>query len=315
MIVASFSSDATLRICERRWFLGSVVAHPTAKKDPLRREAHLLRQLMHPQAWAGQIVHTTVEKLVLPAVQRGELPEAQELIAYGRNLIAIQAEFSKRKLHRVNSKANAGKEFCALFADEYNGGLTIAEREEVDDRVVLALGNLARLETLWSQVRASSNISIERPFRVPLDGAILEAKPDLVILSGSLVTVVDWKCWTSLTADPSDQLRFYAHILTRFWDSRTLRADDFNLLGVNLLTASIIPVTILDADLDHADDRATEFLEHANGILDGRDWYEIDLRALSGPRNPNTCERCKFRGMCRDGSHTLKEQTSWLFPC
>ncbi len=300
MIVASFSSDATLRICERRWFLGSVVAHPTAKKEPVRREAHLLRQLMHPQAWAGRIVHTTLENLVLPAIQRGELPEAHELIAYGRNLIAIQAEFSKRKLHRVNSKASAGREFCALFADEYNGGLTIAEREEVDNRVVLALGNLARLE---------------RSFRVPFGGAVLEAKPDLVILSGSLVTVVDWKCWTSLTADPSDQLRFYAHILSLFWDSRALRAHDFNLLGVNLLTASIIPVTIVDADLDHADDRATEFLEHAKGILDRRDWDEIDLRTLSGPRNPDTCERCKFRGMCRDGSHTFKEQTSWLFPC
>ncbi len=39
MTTVTFSADVGLRVCERRWFLRSAVAHPTAKKERMRREA------------------------------------------------------------------------------------------------------------------------------------------------------------------------------------------------------------------------------------------------------------------------------------
>jgi hypothetical protein len=319
MIVSSFSSDAILRICERRWFLGSVVAHPTAKKDPLRREAHVLRQLMHPQAWAGRTVHTIIEQLVLPAVQKGKLPETCELIAYSQDLLKRQAEFSRQRLYRTVSKSRAGDQFCALFQDEYGQGLSPAELQEVEERVRVSLANVAKLGSLWSEVRTSQRVLPENSFRIILEGATLEAKPDLVFLSQGGTTIVDWKCWASLTADPSEQLRFYAYLLARYWNTRNLKAKDFRLLAVNLLAGSTTRVECSDDDLDLSDDRVTEFLERARNIIDGRSWSQIDLRALYGPRNPETCERCKFRGVCRDALPASdavsapKEGTLWLF--
>ena len=120
MITVSFSSDATVRTCERRWFLGSIVAHPTANKDLIRREARLLRQLVYPEAWAGKIIHSTLEDIVVPAVREdGRLPNSDKILAHALDLMQRQAEFSRKRLYRTISKSKAGKDFCALYADEY----------------------------------------------------------------------------------------------------------------------------------------------------------------------------------------------------
>ena len=309
----SFSADATLRICERRWLLGAVIAHPTAK-DTFRREAHLLRQLTHSVAWAGKIVHSILERSVIPAVRGGEVPSTSYLIDRACELLRKQADFSRQKLYRTVSKATAPDDFCALFADEYGKGLAETDRKDAEDRVILALSNAVGLDQLWSDVHHATRIFPESPFRVTLEGAVLEAKPDLVLLSGHRITVIDWKCWTSLTADPSDQLRFYAYVLGRYWQNRNIRPEDFRLLAVNLFTPSVVEVACEPGHLDDADDRITEFLERSRDVLDGRGWEDIPLRSLKGPRNPETCQRCKFRGICRDAAPATKEGTQWLFP-
>ncbi|GEM_PF-4079986 len=313
MTVVSFSADATLRICERRWLLSAVIAHPTAK-DALRREAHCLRQLAHPAAWAGKVVHSILERSIIPMIRSGKPLDGLHLIDDARELLRKQEDFSRRRLYRTTAKATAPDDFCALFADEYGIGLTEADRKEAEDRVTLALSNAVRLDELWSDVRNAAIIYPEYPFRVNLASAVLEAKPDLVLISGSTATVIDWKCRTSLRADPSDQLRFYAYVLDRYWQNRKRRPEDFRLQAVDLFTPSFVEVSCEPKHFDEADDRVTEFLEHSLDLLDGRRWEDIPLRSLRGPRNPGTCESCKFRGICRDTAPAIKEGTQWLFP-
>jgi hypothetical protein len=309
MITASFSSDATVRVCERRWFLASVVAHPTANKDPIRRDARLLRQLMHPEAWAGRIIHSVLEELVIPAAsESGRLPSSDQLIDQALNLMRRQEEFSRQKLYRSIPKSKAGGDFCALYADEYDGGLTTVQREQVEFRVTTASGNAPRVETLWCELNTAQRLFIEHSFRIRLHGALVEAKPDLVIVSSGRIKIVDWKCWTSLTADPCDQLRFYAYVLLKYWSNHKLLPKDFDLFAVNLLNGSVAPVTCTEEHWDEADDRILEFIERANNILRGRSWQDIGLRNLGIPRSPSTCESCKFRRICRDALPQTREE-------
>lgn len=309
MITVSFSSDATVRVCERRWFLASVVAHPTANKDLIRRDARLLRQLVHPQAWAGRIIHSTLEEVVIPtACESGRLPNSDHIIAHALDLMRRQEEFSHKKLYRNISKSKAGKDFCALYADEYDGGLTKVQREQVEFRVTTALGNVPRVETVWSELKTTQRSFIEHSFRIRLHGAVIEAKPDLIMISSGRTKIVDWKCWASLTADPSDQLRFYAYVLMKYWSNQKWQPKDFDLFGVNLLNGSMAPVTCAEEHWDEADDRILEFIERADNILQGRSWQDIALRNLGVPRSPSTCESCKFRRICRDALPQTREE-------
>lgn len=309
MITVSFSSDATVRVCERRWFLANVVAHPTANKDLIRRDARLLRQLVHPEAWAGRIIHSTLEEVVIPAAcESGRLPSPDQLIAQALNLMRRQEEFSRKKLYRSISKSKAGRDFCALYADEYDGGLTTVQREQVEVRVTTALGNAPRVETLWSEVNTAQRLFIEHSFRIRLHDALVEVKPDLVIVSSGRTKIVDWKCWASMTSDPSDQLRFYAYVLMKYWSNQKLQPKDFDLLAVNLLKGSLVPVTCTEEHWDETDDRILEFIERADNILQGRSWQDIALRNLGVPRSPSTCESCKFRRICRDALPRTREE-------
>jgi hypothetical protein len=311
MITVTFSGDAALRICQRRWFFTSLVAHPTAKKDWIRREAHILRQLVHPPAWAGKLIHTTLEKLVLPAVCEGSLPDINDIVGYARSLMERQAEFSRKKMYRSISKAQAGGDFCALFADEYDDGLTLSQRDDTEWRVVTALTNIPALQSLWATLKLAQPHFIEHAFRVHLPNGMLEAKPDLGLVRGRRVTIVDWKSWASWTADPGDQLHFYAHALGKYWSSRGLRAQDFELIGVNLLQGAVASITCTEEDLDAADDRVLEFEEQAKTLVRGRSWSEIPLRSLGTPRHPETCTSCKFRKICRDAVSSTQEGTLW----
>ena len=309
MITVSFSSDATVRVCERRWFLASVVAHPTANKDPLRRNARLLRQLVYPEAWAGRIVHSTLEEVVIPAAcESGRLPNSDLILAHALALMRRQEEFSRKKLYRNISKSKAGKDFCALYADEYDEGLTKVQRDQVEFRITTALGNVPRVEKLWYELGRAQQPFIEHSFRIRLYDAIIEAKPDLVMVSSGRIKIVDWKCWTSLTADPCDQLRFYAYVLMKYWSNQKLQPMDLDLVAVNLLNGSLAPVTCTEEHCDEADDRILEFVERADNILQGRSWQNISLRTLGIPRSPYTCENCKFRRICRDALPQPREE-------
>lgn len=307
MMRVTFSADAVLRVCERRWFFSSLVAHPTAKKEWVRREAHILRQLTTPSAWAGKIIHTTLEDVVLPTIRAGQTPDVHSALRYASTLLERQAEFSQQRQYRSVSKSKSGRDFCALFADESGEGLAQSDRTNTESRVTTALMNIPKLERLWSIIRSASECLVEHPFRVHLDGALLEAKPDLVLRSGRKIIVVDWKLWTSLTADPGEQLHFYAYTLQQYWSRQSLRAQDFTLLGVNLLEGCMIPVCCTEQGLDMVDDRILEFMERTEALLRGRPWSEVSLRALGAPRSPDTCTYCKFVSICRDSVTVSQE--------
>ena len=88
------------------------MAHPTANKDLIRRDARLLRQLVHPEAWAGRIIHSTLEDFVIPAVREGDLPKSEKMLTHALDLLQRQAEFSERDFIDTYLSRKQGKIFA-----------------------------------------------------------------------------------------------------------------------------------------------------------------------------------------------------------
>lgn len=62
----SFSTDRCFRRCQRQYFFQHVAAWHNAR-DPVRRESFLLKQVKSLDLWQGSLVHTGIERFVLPA--------------------------------------------------------------------------------------------------------------------------------------------------------------------------------------------------------------------------------------------------------
>ncbi len=72
----SFSASRSFSRCPRQFYYGQIAAYHAAKKDPLRREAFLLKQRKSLPLWRGNLVHDAIENLILWC-PRGETDNRQ----------------------------------------------------------------------------------------------------------------------------------------------------------------------------------------------------------------------------------------------
>jgi len=108
----SFSADRCLRRCQRQFFLQHVAAWHNAR-DPVRREAFLLKQVKTLALWKGSIVHRGIELYVLPQLQQNTRVDwhqvAQQTIALARRQFVFSAQ--RRYREAGMSKAQAGDDY------------------------------------------------------------------------------------------------------------------------------------------------------------------------------------------------------------
>src|SRR4051812_21633623 len=96
----SFSSERYFRRCQQQYYLREFLACHNAK-DPLRREAFVLKQLKTVELWRGSLVHRGIQKFVLPALEAG-LPVnwnvvGDETIQMARRQLQFSAERKYRQ--------------------------------------------------------------------------------------------------------------------------------------------------------------------------------------------------------------------------
>src|SRR5437867_1789653 len=75
----SFSADRCARRCQRQFFLQHKAAWHTTR-DPVRREAFLLKQVKTLELWQGTLVHRAIELHVVPALRENR-PVDWELVS------------------------------------------------------------------------------------------------------------------------------------------------------------------------------------------------------------------------------------------
>jgi len=120
-------------------------------RDPVRREAFLLKQVKTLELWQGSLVHRGIELYVIPQLQQNTGVDWNQVVQQTITMARRQFVFSAARRYREAgmSKTRAGDDYCALRGHETEEGVSTADFDAVvqvvrrslthplgDDRVV-----------------------------------------------------------------------------------------------------------------------------------------------------------------------------------
>src|SRR5919108_3621035 len=140
----SYSVHTAMRRCQRLLVFAHVMASHNAR-DPVRREAYLLKQLQHLSAWQGSLVHKVLATTFLEDLRAARPIDPTALTTAAWDLAQRQLAFSaaRRYRKRGQTKREAGDEYCALFEHEHAWTVTPEALRGVRANVARCFENLA----------------------------------------------------------------------------------------------------------------------------------------------------------------------------
>lgn len=295
--------------CPRKWFYHEIMANSRAK-DPLRREAYLLKQLQSVYAWRGSLVDTVIERFIVPRMKSNTLPSEEEVIEFSMNLMSKQLEFGKDERHRLpnSTKSNVGDEYCAFYDMEYNGGLDENTLQEAREDVIISLKNLISSEFLKRIMETSSFFAAQRSLTFKFGNTTISCTPDLItFFTDDPPLITDWKVHAFASADSWLQLGVYAFALSnikphrdfpkdiqsQLEDPTMIRLIEYQLLKNKKRVYSVSPEDITDIE-DYIYKSSTQM----GMLVNGQKYDELDIGQFPTARSPEICERCQFKKLC-----------------
>ncbi len=298
----SFSADRCLRRCQRQFFLQHVAAwHNT--RDPVRREAFLLKQVKTLALWQGSLIHRGIELYVVPQLQQNSRVDWNQVVQQTIDMAGRQFQFSAERRYREAgmSKARAGDDYCALMGHEREDGVSTSDFEGVVHVVRQSLTNLSEMTEFWAEVRGRGKYWPELGVRVSYDAVHIEAHIDLLFFRAyGKPTIIDWKISESVGGGDADlQTALYAWALCQHPKWGVTRAEDCELLEVQLLSKTVLRHRADQAAFDRLEDRIYRSLNsmQAMGIGERYDLANIGRYDLAA--NPNSCAYCPVRTLCQ----------------
>ena len=296
----SVSAHNVMRRCQRLFVFGQVMAAHNAR-DPLRREAYLLKQLQSISTRQGSIVHKVLATSFLSDVRAGRAIDPAALSAAAHDLARRQFAFSAARRYREpgQTKGAAGDEYCALYEHEYGQDISPEQLDMVYTTITRCFEHLAGQETYLARLSAGSAHLAELPLNFSLAGATITATLDLVYLgaNGQLV-VVDWKVARSETSDYSWQLLVYALAVARCGRWPTVNAEAIELYEANLLRNQVRQHPVSAQRLQEAEDFIYRSLVEREALI-GKDRFDdLDLNEFEVAERPGTCYHCNFGSLC-----------------
>jgi PD-(D/E)XK nuclease superfamily protein len=298
----SFSRERCLRRCQRQFYFRDIAAWHNAR-DPLRREAYVLKQLKTLELWQGQLVHRAIEKWVIPALQNKGAADWDGAVADAIVMAERQLAFSaaRRYRDRALTKSVVADDFCALLVHEFGQGISEAEFQTVKSVVERALRNLADLEGFWREARNRGQYFAELPLRTSYEGSSVEGHVDLMFFRGpGRPTIVDWKVSEAGGTDARVQTSVYAWLLSRSPIWRVSDPVEVELLEVRLLDREVIKHRLSEADFADLEDRLYCGISDMKELIGEGGYTEIDLAEFAYANSPGTCALCPFRRLCLD---------------
>ena len=298
----SYSSHSALRKCQRLFaFSHRVASH--AARDPVRREAYILKQLQHVATWQGSLVHHVLATEFVPALRARCAIDAETLSASARSLAERQFAFSATKRYRAfgETKSGAGPDYCALFEHEFDAVIDAETPSRVADDAAVSFKNLMSQTEFLRELRAGRDHTAEVPLMFRLDGVTIAATPDLLfrLVSGKMA-IVDWKIGRSETSDYRMQLVVYALATARSGRWPGLSPDDVELYEVNLLQNCVRRHPVDSARLESAADFVYRSLMDLRRLGADAAYGDMDLSAFDVAGRPTTCQYCNFRKLCTE---------------
>jgi hypothetical protein len=305
----SFSADRCFRRCQRQYFFREIAAWHNAR-DPLRREAFLLKQVKTLQLWRGNLVHQGIENFVVPALQENREIRWPHVVQETLAIAERQFQFSAQRRYREHgvSKAAYPLDYCALACHEDGQQVDHAEVDRILESVRHAIENLAEMESLWRHVRGRGKYFCEVPIAVSYEGVRIEIKPDLLVFRGyGKPTIIDWKVYEDASgSDARLQEALYAWVLCRHDKWKVSRPEEVELIEVQLLGNSMVRHGLSDEAFDELEDKIYRSVHEMIALTERKDYAEQDLADFGYAQSQNSCTFCSFRKPC------LKEQQWFL---
>jgi len=279
-------------------------------KDPLRREAYLLKQLQSLHAWRGSLVDDVIESLIVPRMKYKSLPSEGEVIDFSMKLMDEQVAFGTAAKHRCQNmiKSNANGSYCAFYDVEYNGGLDEKTLLDARQEVKVSLINLLRSDFLKDMMRNSSTIIAQRPLMFEFEKTTISCTPDLIAFAKQdRPLIVDWKVHSFGNADSWLQLGIYAVALTNVKPHKDFPANVQNVLkdptNIRLVEYQLLKnkqreYSISLDDVDDIHDYIFRSCSEMNRLVKGRKYKELDMNQFQTARSPSVCEKCQFKKLC-----------------
>jgi hypothetical protein len=309
----SFSTDRCVRRCQRQYFLQHVAAWHNSR-DPIRREAFLLKQVKTLDLWQGSVVHRGIELFVVPAFREHCPVDWDRAITGTLAMAERQFAFSAARRYREPgmSKSKAGDDYCALVEHEGDTGVSAVRYQRVLAMIEASLRNLSRMAELLAEIGRADRWWSELDLSVDYDIARINVRMDLLFFRGfGKPTIVDWKVSESLGGSDADlQTALYAWAMCRHPKWRVERATDCELIEVQLLTQDVIRHRPTEETFDRLENRIYRSVDMIQALQQGRAFDLADIEDYDLAGNPNSCTYCPQRKLCQQLA--LRERSSPL---
>jgi hypothetical protein len=272
-------------------------------RDPVRKEAFLLKQVKTLELWQGGLVHRAIELNVVPALQDNRAVNWNEVEKEAIRMAERQFEFSAKRRYREPgmTKKSAGDDYCALVGHEPGMCVSGDDYERVIETVRQALSNLASMDSLWKLLHGRGKYWAELEVRVDYDIAHIEAHLDLLFFRGfKKPTIVDWKISESQGGGDADlQTALYAWTLCQHPRWAVPRAEDCELLEVQLLHKTMITHRADQATFDRLENRIYQSVDGLRAMGFAQKYDLANLIHYDFAENPNNCAFCPVRALCQ----------------
>ena len=284
---------STFKDCRRRYYFqyyGSWGGWEVTA-DPETREIYILKQLKSRQMWAGEVVHSCIERS-LENLRAGIEPLALEkILSLTLDQMRTEWKQSQTKTYRSRPKTTA------LFEHEYEVPISDEEWQSNAAHVETCLRNFYGSETYrWIQdLPRDQWLEIEDFSSFRLDATKVHVKLDFACKDGNDIRIFDWKTGRRDEEDNSVQLACYALYATEKWEAApgNVRTAEFSLARNQLQEYSVSEPDI---------DRIRNYIQASI-----RDMKELLLdpatNQISKDSSPLTtelwrCRTCNFKRLC-----------------
>jgi hypothetical protein len=300
----SVSASRAFSRCQRQYYFGQIVAWHTG--DPLRKRAFLLKQAKTPALWIGNVVHSAIERGVLPNVRNGHWPEMDQIVQNAHEMVRRQFAFSQSGRYLHESKSAAGDEYCVLaihYIDEREGGDWL---DEVLIAVEKAICNLLSSKQMQAFLMERPNYRWEQNLPFKIEDTLIAARPDLLMpsRSGRGLDVVDWKV-SRRASSYHFQMAVYA-LAARETEWLTDLAEEglcgyvINLFDPGLAVALLDPYTVDEDALAATVNRIYESIDRIQALTEGKGYTDLDIGRFEYARSAGTCALCNWRVLCTE---------------
>lgn len=297
----SFSASRSFTRCPRQYYYGQIAAHHASKKDPLRREAFLLKQRKTLSLWRGNLVHDAIEHLVVPSWREQRQPNWEDVIERMRAVAQQQLEFSVAGRYREPgmTKAKAAQAYCALVGHDPGETLPDTDVEDSLQRAEQSLRNLAAMTDLLADIAAHQPLFAELSVPVSYDGTLINTRIDLLYFREyGHPTILEWKTYEGTVGDSELQCALYAWALQKHPKWQLSQPEAVEILEVQLLKSTVISHRVSSKSMVALEDTMYRSMCDIRAIAGDAKYANVNIADFPITRNANNCALCPFQQLC-----------------